>query len=99
MKKFVFLLIILSFAVFSGSYATRHYVHWMAPGNNDGSSWTDAFTSIKTAIGTASAGDTIFVAAGLYLASTGDKNEYISLKQGVVIFGSFIGNEDPITQE
>jgi predicted outer membrane repeat protein len=98
MKKLACLLIILSFAVISGSYANRYYVHWMAPGNNDGSSWTDAFTSIKTAIESASAGDTIFVATGFYLVSAGDKNEYISLKQGVAIFGSFIGNEDPITQ-
>jgi len=98
MKKFAFLLIFLSFAVISGSYANRHYVHWMASGNNDGTSWTDAFTSIKTAIELASEGDTIFVATGFYLASTGDKNEYISLKQGVAVFGSFIGNEDPITQ-
>jgi hypothetical protein len=98
MKKLAFLLIIMLFAAISGSYATRHYVHWMASGNNNGSNWTDAFTSIKTAIDSASSGDTIFVAAGFYLASTGDKNEYISLKQGVAIFGSFLGTEDPITK-
>jgi hypothetical protein len=98
MKKLAFLLIIMSFAAISSSYATRYYVNWLAPGNNDGSNWTDAFTSIKTAIETASAGDTLFVAAGFYLVSAGDKNECISLKQGVAIIGSFIGNEDPITQ-
>ena len=99
MKKFAFALIILSFAATSSSYATRYYVNWIASGNNDGSSWTDAFTSIKTAIDSASAGDTIFASAGFYSASSSlDKNEYIGLKQGVVIFGSFLGNEDPITQ-
>jgi hypothetical protein len=99
MKKQVLLFILLWLAVFNGSYATRHYVNWIAPGSNDGSSWFDAFTSIKDAINTASAGDTIFVAGGLYPASSGDKNQYIGLKQGVVIFGSFAGNEDPITQD
>ncbi len=98
MKKLAFLLIIISFAAISSSYATRYYVNWLAPGNNDGSNWTDAFTSIKTAIETASAGDTIFVTAGFYLVSAGDKNDCITLKQGVAIIGSFIGNEDPITQ-
>jgi hypothetical protein len=98
MKKLAILLIFMLFAVFSGSYATRYYVHWMAPGNNDGSSWTDAFTNVKTAIDSASEGDTIFVAAGFYLVSAGDKNDYISLKQGVAIFGSFLGTEDPITK-
>ncbi|UCH14578.1 MAG: T9SS type A sorting domain-containing protein [Bacteroidales bacterium] len=99
MKKFAFFLIVVSFAAINSSYATRYYVNWAAFGNNDGSSWTDALISIKTAIDSASAGDTIFVSAGFYPASASlDKNEYIGLKQGVVIFGSFIGNEDPITQ-
>ncbi len=99
MKKFAFFLIIISFAAISSNYATWYYVNWMAAGNNDGSSWTDAFTSIKAAIDSASAGDTIFVSAGFYLASSSlDKNEYIGLKQGVAIFGSFLGMEDPITQ-
>ncbi len=99
MKKHALLFIILSFAVFCGSYATRHYVNWIAPGNNDGTTWFDAFISIKTAINAASAGDTIFVAGGLYPASSGDKNQYIRLKQGVVIYGSFVGDEDPITPD
>ena len=99
MKKFALFLITLSFAATSSSYATRYYVNWAAFGNRDGSSWTDAFISIKTAIDSASAGDTIFVSAGFYPASSSlDKNEYIGLKQGVVIFGSFAGDEDPITQ-
>jgi hypothetical protein len=99
MKKLTFLLLVLSFAAISGSYSTRYYVHWLAAGNNDGSNWTDAFTDIKTGIDSASAGDTIFVAAGLYLVSAGDKNDCVSLKQGVAIFGSFTGSEDPIIQD
>jgi predicted outer membrane repeat protein len=99
MKKQALLFIFLSFAVLDYSWAARHYVNWIAPGNNDGSSWFDAFTSIKTAINAASAGDTIFVAGGLYPSSSGDKNQYIGLKQGVVIFGCLVGNEDPITQD
>jgi len=98
MKKFTFFLIILFFAGFTGSYATRHYVTWVASGANDGTSWDDAFESLQLAIGTSVSGDTIFVATGLYPCSTGSRYDYFELRQGVVILGSFAGDEDPIDQ-
>jgi hypothetical protein len=98
MKKFILFFIIILFAGFTGSFAARYYVDWFASGANDGSSWDDAFSNLHTAISTASSGDTLFVATGLYPCSSGDKNESFNLKQGVVILGSFAGDEDPIDQ-
>ena len=96
MKKFALFLIVFLFTAFTGSFAARYYVAWLASGVNDGSSWDDAFNSMNTAINSTSTGDTIFVASGLYPCSTGSRDESINLKQGVVILGCFAGDEDPI---
>ena len=98
MKKFALFLIVFLFTAFTGSFAARYYVAWLASGANDGSSWDDAFNSMNTAIDSTSTGDTIFVASGLYPCSTGSRDESINLKQGVVILGCFAGDEDPIDQ-
>lgn len=98
MKKFALFLIVFLFTAFTGSFAARYYVAWLASGADDGSSWDDAFNSMNTAINSTSTGDTIFVASGLYPCSTGSRDESINLKQGVVILGCFAGDEDPIDQ-
>ena len=60
---------------------SRVYVDADATGANDGSSWTDAYTSLQDAI--ASAADTIFVAAGPYKPSTTDnQGEYFYVTTG-----------------
>ena len=52
----------------------------------DGTSWTNAKATIQEAIKTASAGDTVFLAAGLY-------QQTVSVKDGVHIFGGY----DPVS--
>ena len=64
-------------------------------GANDGSSWTDAFTSLVDAIDHSGDGDTIWVASGVYRPDQGhgripgDRTATFQLKSGVAIYGGF----------
>jgi len=42
------------------------YVKWDATGNNNGSSWEDAFTDLQDALAAADSSDQIWVAKGVY---------------------------------
>ena len=70
LRLFSFLLIIL---VVSASYTKSHaatiYVKHNASGSNNGTSWTNAYTSLQSAISNASSGDEVWVAAGIYKPS------------------------------
>ncbi len=63
-----------------------------AAGNNDGTSWQDAYTNLQTAITNASEGDDIWVAGGTYKPSN-SRNSTFQLKNGVEIYGGFDGTE------
>lgn len=70
------------------------YVKADAAGNEDGSSWENAYTSLQDAIAFSQAGDEIWVAQGTYKPTT-DLNRDFSfvLKDFVAIYGGFTGNE------
>jgi hypothetical protein len=70
------------------------FVKWNAGGSNNGSSWTNAYLSLQTALAAAVSGDEIWVAAGTYKPTT-DTNRTISfaLKNGVGVYGGFNGTE------
>ncbi len=74
----------------------------VAGGNNDGTSWDNAYTSLQNALTAAHNGDQIWIAAGTYyptkqIGGTGDRFATFQMKNGVEIYGSFAGTEDPAT--
>ena len=68
------------------------YVDDSATGANNGGSWTDAYTSLASAMQDAVSGTQIRVAQGTYKATTGtDISATMQLKTGVSLFGGYAG--------
>jgi len=94
------LLMCVSLALFAGNKYVKHD----ASGNNDGSSWTHAYTSLQSALSTASSGDKIYVATGTYVPSnevggTGNSYNAFQLIDGVALYGGLAGTEDMSTYD
>jgi predicted outer membrane repeat protein len=77
------------------------YVNDDAAGNNDGSSWTDAFNDLQDALALASTCSNvteIWVAAGTYKpTTTADRSISFVMKNGVAIYGGFNGTETQLS--
>jgi GH25 family lysozyme M1 (1,4-beta-N-acetylmuramidase) len=74
------------------------YVDSKASGNNNGSSWANAFVSLQSALSAATSGDTIEVAQGTYYPTTGtDRTATFQLLDGVAIHGGYApgGSAEP----
>ena len=80
-------------AISSFSVAQTVYVDINATGSNDGSSWTNAYTSLKTALDNANPGESLWVAMGTYLPHPNDREVYFEITDNVKLYGGFIGNE------
>jgi len=105
MKKSTFLLLVILLATnILSAVSPVIYVNDDAAGDNDGSCWADAFTTLQAALDAAVAGDRIWIAAGTYYPTSsyglsGNNNRYLHfrMKEGVKIYGGFAGNENPAT--
>jgi len=76
------------------AFATVVYVKANATGANNGSSWTDAFTSLQSGLAAANATDEIWVATATYKpTATADRTISFALRNGVGVYGGFVGNE------
>ena len=80
------------------------YVKPAATGNNNGSSWNDAYTSLQTAFENSFVGDEVWVAKGTYkpsstnyLANT-SRNQHFRLPDGVKVYGGFSGSEMAVSE-
>lgn len=75
-----------------------------ATGDNDGTSWSDAFTSLQSALNDAYTGDEIWIARGIYKPSydyglgIGDRGMHFRLKERVDVYGGFAGSENSLSQ-
>jgi predicted outer membrane repeat protein len=75
------------------------YVRQDAVGNNDGTSWSDAYTDLQSALFNAPSGSEIWVAKGIY-KPTADQIRGISffLSDRVNLYGGFFGDETTLEQ-
>lgn len=79
------------------------YVDDDATGNNNGSSWEDAYNFLQDALAVALSGDEIWVAQGTYRpdeytahpSGTGSLIATFQLKNGVAIYGGYAGFGEP----
>lgn len=76
------------------------YVRHNATGANNGTSWSDAYTDLQSALGSATSGQEIWVAEGVYLPTsvTTDRSATFRLLSGVEIYGGFAATETQRTQ-
>ncbi len=64
------------------------FVDLNAAGDNNGSSWTDAYTNLQTAIEEAVSDDVLWVAEGVYTNDI-DGTESFSIDKSLTIYGGF----------
>ncbi len=96
--NFVFLMEIILLAICFLCGATKAniiYVDTTASGDNDGSTWANAFSSLQDALAAASLDDEIWVAAGTYRPdqgigiTLGDREATFQLMNNVAVYGGF----------
>jgi predicted outer membrane repeat protein len=97
MTKLIHLFILLcSFSSLSAQSVI--FVKANATGSNDGSSWTNAFTSLDNALNSAVDGSQIWVAQGTYKPSTPAPNHSFMMPAGISLYGGFQGVETSLGQ-
>jgi hypothetical protein len=101
MNTITFLSILVFVLMASTAEGKIIYVDDDANGLNDGSSWADAYNYLQDALASATDGDEIHVAQGIYKPdrgvgfTPGDKSANFYLKNGVAIRGGFAGFGEP----
>ncbi|EDY82967.1 hypothetical protein VDG1235_2590 [Verrucomicrobiia bacterium DG1235] len=86
---------------FSFAFITndRLYVNQAATGDNDGSSWENAYTSLRDALDAATPYSQVWVARGTYDPSpTDDIDDTFLLKPRVEVYGGFDGTESLLSE-
>jgi parallel beta-helix repeat protein len=93
---------ILSFLIIAVNIALSAtiYVNDDAAGNNDGTTWADAYNVLQDAIDAASPGDQLWVASGRYIptANGAGRGVYFRTSAGIEWYGGFSGDETSINE-
>jgi hypothetical protein len=91
---------ITGFSQFITGRARIIYVKNSATGSNNGTSWTNGFTTLQPSLDEAVAGDHIWVAQGNYLPTSTynipqptSRHKHFRMKNNLGIFGGFAGTE------
>ncbi len=94
------LLAILLFVSLAPVKAITYYVDAARPDNSGaGTTWATAEKELQVAINEAVSGDQVWVKAGTYKPTTGaDRNISFTLKNGVAVYGGFVGTETLLNQ-
>lgn len=86
---------------------TRFYVDASATGNNDGTTWTDAFADLQEAIFRTTPGDSLWIAGGTYLPqytpgntspTPNSASNAFHIAHDISLFGGFAGTETDFSQ-
>lgn len=87
--------------------ATTRYVKPTSTGLGDGSSWANATSDLQAMINASTAGDEVWVAAGVYYpladgsgntTPANPKDKLFFMKSGVKLYGGFSGTETSLSQ-
>ncbi|MBA3707606.1 MAG: hypothetical protein H0W83_02155, partial [Planctomycetes bacterium] len=87
--------LLLAAAAASG-WGAQLYVDAAAAGAGTGSSWTNAYPALATALAAAGAGDEIWIARGTYLPGGAARTASFAVPAGVAVIGGF---HSPMEQE
>ncbi|MEO1074794.1 MAG: T9SS type A sorting domain-containing protein [Bacteroidota bacterium] len=91
LRLFVFALTLVALPATAQSIV---YVDADATGNADGTSWTDAYPDLQSALMAAPIGAELWVAEGTYRPTGGtDRTASFELRTGVALYGGFNGTE------
>lgn len=92
MKQILLSLVLLATSIVTANAQTVIYVDADATGNNDGSSWANAYTSPKIALDSNTViGAEVWIAEGTYTPP--GINDYFILRLGEKLYGGFDGTE------
>ncbi|NEU70287.1 hypothetical protein GK091_25655 [Spirosoma agri] len=94
----LFLIVLLYTSLLAQAQAIR-YVKPVASGSGSGNSWASASGDLQAMIDASSAGQQVWVAAGVYKpTSTTTRNTSFAMKNGMAIYGGIAGSEMVLTQ-
>lgn len=105
--RLIFIFLFIVFVNNSLSAQSIIYVKQSASGNNDGSTWTDAYTNLQSALNVANSGDSIWVSEGIYKPSvdklgnpspSDSRTKTLLMIDGVTLVGGFYGDETNFNQ-
>jgi hypothetical protein len=97
--KPLLLFLSLTLLIMISGHSQVIFVKSSSLGNNNGTSWANAYTSLQTALAAATSGKQIWVAKGTYKPTTStDRSISFQMKSGVKVFGGFAGTETSVNQ-
>lgn len=103
MRRFISFLLVILLILFLPApgrvrAGVRYYVKPTGNDNNSGTSWSQAFATLRKALNIAGNGDEIWVAAGTYTPTTDGNREATLSISGESVYGGFAGYETSLGQ-